>query len=176
MCILKKLGYLWTKWSFVFYFSFYDKNKTCNPVIQMDDRCTNLGCGIRNLTESLSQTHTIFPFSFLNYVNGVIYNKTFQSNYTIFVWAHFQLNVFNKISTKYGFFSLIFLHVKNYLNLKTKLFIQLNVFGGSECKLNVLNQLNRFICHHSHDLFSNLALDELDTQTLLSPEKSLYLQ
>jgi hypothetical protein len=26
-------------------FSYYEKNKTCNLVIQMDDRCKNLGCG-----------------------------------------------------------------------------------------------------------------------------------
>jgi hypothetical protein len=45
---------------------------------------------LRNLTESLTQTHTIFTF------DG-IYNNTFQSIKTIFVWACFQLNVSNEI-------------------------------------------------------------------------------
>jgi hypothetical protein len=45
---------------------------------------------------------------------------------------YFQLNLLNEISTKYYFF-LVLLYVKNYLSLKIKRIIQLNVIGGSEC-------------------------------------------
>jgi hypothetical protein len=36
------------------FFTFYDINKACNSFIQMDDRCKNLGWGMRNLTESFT--------------------------------------------------------------------------------------------------------------------------